>query len=354
MAWRNLAYGSQQVADAAPTVAPNRTSVRETVVPQVDASSVPKNDGAKVYKILEYLCKVPMHKAVSARDIFQHTGVDLTMDDQVDQRLKNNPKVRLEGELYAYQAKYDIKNRLQLLRILDRWDAISRPVDSADVFHWFINQIPEGMPIDDLIDCYGGVEDDLKDLAHSGEVICIKNAEKGADVYYPRGTPYLVDVSGVATVEPGAYYVHSSQDVTEELRRGDSVRVGDQWARVSAAIKTSSSTRPLVFAGTTSKSVSSTRDLNVSKKIRYMFKFDKDHLPLDIPLHERHPAAAKVDASRRQAKRRMKEETKKSRTRKQRDIKISNQHLIGTELGEILAKGGQESFTLGAVKFDKQ
>lgn len=63
---------------------------------------------------------------------------------------------------------------------------------------------------------------------------------------------------------------------------------------------------------------------------------------------------AKVDASRRQAKRRMKEETKKTRTRKQRDIKISNQHLIGTELGEILAKGGQESFTLGAVKFDKQ
>lgn len=124
------------------------------------------------------------------------------------------------------------------------------------------------MPIDDLIDCYGGVEDDLKDLAHSGEVICIKNVEKGADVFYPRGTPYLVDVSGVATVEPGSYYAHSSQDVTEELRRGDSVRVGDQWARVSAAIKTSSSTRPLVFAGTTSKSVASTRDLNVSKKIR--------------------------------------------------------------------------------------
>jgi hypothetical protein len=63
---------------------------------------------------------------------------------------------------------------------------------------------------------------------------------------------------------------------------------------------------------------------------------------------------AKVDANRRQMKRRMKEDTKKTRTRKQRDIKISNQHLIGTELGEILAKGGQESFTLGAVKFEKQ
>lgn len=28
---------------------------------------------------------------------------DLSMDDQVEQRLKNNPKVRIEGDGYAYQ-----------------------------------------------------------------------------------------------------------------------------------------------------------------------------------------------------------------------------------------------------------
>jgi hypothetical protein len=27
------------------------------------------------------------------------------MDDQVEQRLKNNPKVRVEGDLYAYQVR---------------------------------------------------------------------------------------------------------------------------------------------------------------------------------------------------------------------------------------------------------
>lgn len=140
------------------------------------------------------------------------------------------------------------------------------------------------MPIEDLIDCYGGVENDLKDLTRTGEAICLKNAEKGAEVYYARSTTYLVDISGVATIEPGSYYVHSSQDVSDEVRRGDAIRVGDQWTRVSAAVKTSSSTRPLPFAGMATKSVSSTRDLNVSKKIRYMFKFDKDHLPLDVPL----------------------------------------------------------------------
>uniref|UniRef100_A0AAV1TAD9 TFIIE beta domain-containing protein n=1 Tax=Peronospora matthiolae TaxID=2874970 RepID=A0AAV1TAD9_9STRA len=388
--WRNLAYGSQQVADAVPAVAPTK-SVKETVISQVDASLVPKNDGAKVYKILEYLRKVPMHKAVSVVDVFKHTGVDLSMDDQVEQRLKNNPKVRLQGDQYAYQAKYDIKDRMQLLKILDR--------------------IPEGMPIEDLIDCYVGVEEDLKELTRTGETICVKNADKGAEVYYSRGQTFLVDLSGVVTVEAGSYLTHSSQDTTEEIRRGDAFRVGDNWFRVSAAVRSSSTTRPAPFAGMVTKSVSSTRDLNISKKIKYMFKFDKDHLPLDVPFPDakrrnvassdrwdllpkrgpkfqmvKHGATndirqlwrdtlrswpsdraefekklvqaglttqSKVDANRRQMKRRLKEDKKKNRPRKQRDIKITNHHLIGTKLGEILSKGSQDQFSLGAARFDK-
>ncbi|KAF1774844.1 Winged helix-turn-helix DNA-binding domain [Phytophthora cactorum] len=408
--WRNLAYGSQQAAEAAPAVAPTK-SVKETMVSQVDASSVPKNDGAKVYKILEFLRKVPMHKPVSVADIFKHTGVDLTMDDQVEQRLKNNPKVRLQGDQYAYQAKYDIKNRMQLLKILDR--------------------IPEGMPIEDLIDCYVNVEDDLKELTRTGEIICLKNADKGAEVYYSRGAPFLVDLSGVATVEAGSYLAHSSQDVTDEIRRGDAFRLeitGSEspllsrfalsyhvlvrilYTQSNCALLEHNSPCTLCWDG--DKECSSTRDPNVSKKIKYMFKFDKDHLPLDVPfpdakrrnvassdrwdlLPKRGPkfqmvkhgctndirqlwrdtlrtwpsdraefekklvqagltTQAKVDANRRQMKRRLKEDKKKNRPRKQRDIKITNHHLIGTKLGEILAKGSQEQFTLGAVKFEKK
>ncbi|KAJ0408523.1 hypothetical protein P43SY_006453 [Pythium insidiosum] len=255
--------GCMAAAEAAPTVVPTKQTPVKEIIPQVDASSVPKNDGAKVYKILEYLRKVPMHQA----------------------------------------------------------------------------------------------------------------------------------------------------DVSNELRRGDAVRIGDHWLRVSAAVKTSSSARPAPFAGMASKSVSSTRDPNVSKKIRYVLKFDHEHLPLDAAfpdakgrdlsnsdkwdqLPKRGPkfqmvkhgcsndirqlwkdtlrnwpvdraefekklvqagltTQAKLDATRRQIKRRKKED-KKPRMRKQREIKISNQHLIGTELGEILAKGGDEQFTLGAVKFEKQ
>uniref|UniRef100_H3GFD0 TFA2 Winged helix domain-containing protein n=1 Tax=Phytophthora ramorum TaxID=164328 RepID=H3GFD0_PHYRM len=385
--WRNLAYGSQQAADAAPAVVPK--VAKETVVSQVDASSVPKNDGAKVYKILEYLRKVPMHKAVVVTDIFKYTGVDLTMDDQVEQRLKNNPKVRVQGNQYAYQVRGESScwaarwlAQMQLLKILDR--------------------IPEGMPLEDLIDCYVGVEDDLKDLTRTGEIICLKNADKGAEVYYSRGPTFLVDLSGVSTVEAGSYLAHSSQDITDEIRRGDAFRVGDNWFRVSAAVKLQYHPPGAICRNGDKKRVVNT----------YMFKFDKDHLPLDVPfpdakrrnvassdrwdlLPKRGPkfqmvkhgctndirqlwrdtlrtwpsdraefekklvqagltTQAKVDANRRQMKRRLKEDKKKNRPRKQRDIKITNHHLIGTKLGEILAKGSQEQFTLGAVKFDKK
>lgn len=148
------------------------------------------------------------------------------------------------------------------------------------------------MPLEDLIDCYVSVEDDLKELTRTGEIICLKNADKGAEVYYSRGPTFLVDLSGVATVEAGSYLTHSSQDITDEIRRGDAFRVGDNWFRVSAAVKvrrqvikrlqrifltgliffrcqqSSSTTRPAPFAGMATKSVSSTRDPNVSKKIK--------------------------------------------------------------------------------------
>lgn len=93
------------------------------------------------------------------------------------------------------------------------------------------------MPSEDLNDCYAGVENDLKDFTRTGEVICLKNAESGSEVFYARGTPFYVDVGGKATVEPGCYLAHASQDITQDVRRGDAIRIGDQWVRVSAAIK---------------------------------------------------------------------------------------------------------------------
>ena len=60
-----------------------------------------------------------------------------------------------------------------------------------------------------------------------------------------------------------------------------------------------------------------------------------------------------VIANRRKKKPRLRAQ-KERKKRKQRAIKISNQHLLGTELGDLLTQGGGDDFSLGAVKFEKK
>ncbi|KAG9400780.1 hypothetical protein AC1031_010218 [Aphanomyces cochlioides] len=395
--WKNLAYNTKTVVEAKPDGFPMAPMVSE-----VAPKDVPETVVGRLQKILEFLNSIPGHKAVSVAQIYQKTGIDLSSpgEYEVSERVRNNTKVRTEGELFAYKAKFDIKNRDDLLRQL--------------------NRCPEGIPSRDIKDCYATVEDDLRHLTRIGTVICIRNTEDGNDVYFPRGELFLSELSGVAVVELGSYIAATKEDITTEIRRGDAVKVGDHWFRVSAAPKAGGSSQPPIFmAGmTTSKSVSSVRDLNVDdtkKKPRYMLNFDSGHLPLDtaypdargnIMMHQKWDTAPKMgrgppvkmlkhgctndvrqlwrdtltgwpsdrvaleramlhcglmtrdmhEASMNRSKMRKvgKGNKKVPRQRKQRDIKITNTHLVGTALGEALAKGGTDGFTLGAVKFEKQ
>ena len=106
MAWRNLAYGSQRAADSAPVVAP----LRQEQQPTVPLDSVPKSTGGKIYRILEFLRLVPNHTPATQMEIFARTGIDLSMDEAVDERLKNNPKVVVADEKYAYQVSQPALN----------------------------------------------------------------------------------------------------------------------------------------------------------------------------------------------------------------------------------------------------
>ncbi|RHY57904.1 hypothetical protein DYB26_009634 [Aphanomyces astaci] len=377
-----------------------------------DRVDVPETVVGRLQKVLEYLNSIANHAAVTVPQIYQKTGIvciDLASpgEYEVCERVRNNPKVRIEGDKFAYKAKFDIKTRADVLRQLNRVRSISRhrlismsySLTSSSSFP----QSPEGIPFRDLKDCYKNVEDDLRDLTRIGTVICIRNTEDGNDVYYPRGGQFLVELSGSGLVEHGCFIVATKEDITSEIRRGDAVKVGDQWFRVSAAPKTGGgSSQPQTFmAGMTSKSVSSVRDLNLSAS-----KKTRGHVPLDtafpdprgnIPLLQRWDAAPKPgrctndvrqlwrdtlrdwpadrlslerkllqcglmtrdmhEANMHRSKMRKvhggKGNKKVLRQRKQRDIKITNTHLVGTALGEALAKGGNDGFTLGSTQFDK-
>lgn len=248
MAWRNLAYGSQSAADLAPVVAPQLYP--EEKRSNVPAESVPKSTGGKIYRILEFLKYVPNHKPVGHNEIFENTGIDLTMDEPVDQRLKNNPKVVLVGDKYAYQAKYNVKNKAQLLKMLDR--------------------VPDGIPRDDLSDCYVGINDDLDELTRLGHVISIRNTERGADTFYSRSFLFLTDLSSKATIQSSGYLLRPQKDVMSEIRRGDAIQAGEHWFRVSNAVKGSSAGPGASMSGQATKSVTSVRDPVTTKKLKYV------------------------------------------------------------------------------------
>ncbi|ETV93626.1 hypothetical protein H310_12409 [Aphanomyces invadans] len=392
--WKTLAYNKAVPEPKAP-------ESTDPGVSEVAPKDVPETVVGRLQKVLEYLNSIANHAAVTVPQIYQKTGIDLASpgEYEVCDRVRNNPKVRIEGDKIAYKAKFDIKSRNDVLRQL--------------------NRSPEGIPFRDLKDCYKNVEDDLRDLTRIGTVICIRNTEDGNDVYYPRGAQFLVELSGTGLVEHGCYMVATKEDITNEVRRGDAVKVGDHWFRVSAAPKTGGgSSQPQMFmAGMASKSVSSVRDLNLSatKKTRYHLNFDAGHLPLDtaypdprgnVSMLQRWDAAPKPgrgltvpllkhgctndvrqlwrdtlrdwpadrlslerkllqcglmtrdmhEANLHRSKMRKvhgKGNKKVMRQRKQRDIKITNTHLVGTALGEALAKGGNDSFTLGSTQYQK-
>ncbi|ETV93627.1 hypothetical protein, variant [Aphanomyces invadans] len=210
--WKTLAYNKAVPEPKAP-------ESTDPGVSEVAPKDVPETVVGRLQKVLEYLNSIANHAAVTVPQIYQKTGIDLASpgEYEVCDRVRNNPKVRIEGDKIAYKAKFDIKSRNDVLRQL--------------------NRSPEGIPFRDLKDCYKNVEDDLRDLTRIGTVICIRNTEDGNDVYYPRGAQFLVELSGTGLVEHGCYMVATKEDITNEVRRGDAVKVGDHWFRVSAAPK---------------------------------------------------------------------------------------------------------------------
>lgn len=203
MAWRNLAYGSESVVVK---------DVKDSTI-----VNVPSSIGGKIYSILEFLRVIPLHRPVGVSEIYKHTGIDLRMDDGTDQRLRNNPKVNVNGEEYSYQAKYRISNKDQFLSMLDR--------------------VPDGIPHEDVVDCYVGIVDDIQELVRIGKIICIKNTEKAVDTYFARGFSFLTKLKSNAVVQPNGFLCRVWKSVADEVRRGDCVKVGERWYRVSTVQK---------------------------------------------------------------------------------------------------------------------
>jgi len=111
-----------------------------------------------------------------------------------------------------------------------------------------------------------------------GEIIAIKNKDSKTLVLYPRGKAFLTGLSGQITAIPARQSVTTTITAKDEIRRGEAIRIGHEWYRVSCAVG-SGNTSEQTQRSTAPPSV--TLDKDLSEKNNYYLRFTENEIPLD-------------------------------------------------------------------------
>ncbi|KAF7026929.1 hypothetical protein CFC21_039016 [Triticum aestivum] len=90
-------------------------------------------------------------EALTAHQINEKTYVDI--DGAIAERLRNNPKVRFDGERYSYKRTHDVRGKDELLSL--------------------VGSFPDGLPASEVEDAYPSVLEDLQALKSSGDIFLL-------------------------------------------------------------------------------------------------------------------------------------------------------------------------------------
>lgn len=116
-------------------------------------------------------------------------------------------------------------------------------------------------------------------MIRGGEIIGVENKILKTFVLFSRGSQQVYStLSGTVTANPGENVVHTSLDLTQEIRRGEAVLVGKFWYRVSSNVKVATGQDQPQRARAPA---SVTLDKDMSDKNDYTLPYTKDILPLD-------------------------------------------------------------------------
>jgi hypothetical protein len=265
---------------------------RETSILSLDGTSLVldashKPELEKQQDIL-YFLKKHRESSLAPSIIYRATGVNLDVDVNVAEALQRNPKIKTEFipdpenpsikiAHYAFQAKYP--------RVRDRATLLAQ-----------INALTTGVKTSDLVDCYSNCREDIGALITAGDIIAVANTEDKDKILFPRGDAFLVELDGYVSLldatrcknvtDPQAV-VAVDADPTRQIRRGEAVRVGGQWCRISSAIKHGVPLSDQPTRAMAPLSVTSFVDLpKRNEQDGYVRPFSAKLLPLDHELTE--------------------------------------------------------------------
>lgn len=124
-------------------------------------------------------------------------------------------------------------------------------------------------------------------MIRGGEIIGVENKTLKTLVLFSRGAqPFFSTLSGTVTATPQESVVTTSEDLTNEVRRGEAVLVGQFWYRVSSTVKVGAGQDQPQRARAPA---SVTMDKEMSDKNEYVLNFDKSSLPLDGAFEDPQP-----------------------------------------------------------------
>ncbi len=188
-----------------------------------------RSDQEKHADVVDYLLKLTSGQWAHSVDVEKVLGIFLKGKDHLVLRwLRTNPKVEIKetdsGEFYRYRAKYDITNRNELMKLIDRHAM--------------------GISLNDVKTAYKTAEQDVEKMLVGGDIIACKNKEKKDQTLFPRKRPFLAQLSGTASYYPGKSAITTDKDVSTEIRRGDAIGVGDNWFRIDMSLEGARTNQP--------------------------------------------------------------------------------------------------------------
>lgn len=148
-----------------PTI-PRTASIINMVAPRK------KSNGRVVYDVVNFLQRIG--RPVTAHEIFEDTGADVSTGSTLLEILKENSKISYDDGWFSYKPTYDIKNRDELSELISR--------------------APNGIDSQELKDSYKTVHDDVKTLVEARKIIQIKNTDSNSDVLFPRDVRYDMEL----------------------------------------------------------------------------------------------------------------------------------------------------------------
>eukprot|EP00246_Nothoceros_aenigmaticus_P008800 TRINITY_DN2386_c0_g2_i1.p2 TRINITY_DN2386_c0_g2~~TRINITY_DN2386_c0_g2_i1.p2 ORF type:complete len:289 (+),score=65.11 TRINITY_DN2386_c0_g2_i1:53-919(+) len=128
--------------------------------------------GAQIKRVLGVLLET--RQALLAEEINDLCYVDVKGNKEVLESLKSNVKVSFDGQRFTYKSKHELKDKLDLLKLVRR--------------------LTEGIPVGDLKDSYPGVLSDVQELKVAGEVWILTNSDSQDEMIYPNDPKIQIEV----------------------------------------------------------------------------------------------------------------------------------------------------------------